>query len=122
MDESRGEKLQNVLSQGRSRRRLLAFLSAVPLAGALAALNNEDGAARRRRKHKHKGKPKNNKKVVSAQISFTDSQLIPSGTQTQVQFNAIDADTRPSSVDLATSHLKAPFTGNYVVNARVTWN
>jgi len=129
METDRNEAVVRSAPTGGTRRRLLTCLSAVPLAGALAALGADDGAARRRhhhrqQKHHHQGngKPNKNRHVISVRISFSGSQLLPSGTATRIAFNAIDADTNPSSVNLATSQFMAPFSGTYLVNAQVAWN
>jgi hypothetical protein len=124
MMNDRFETLTTSFMRGSTRRRLLALLTAVPVVGMLTGLDEHEGAAKRRhrkRKGKGKGKGKIKKKVFSAQMSFTGLQSIPSGTQTTVKFNQIDHDQR-STLDLATSHFRAPFAGTYLVNARMVWN
>jgi hypothetical protein len=139
METDRNEAVVTSSPTGGTRRCLLTLLASVPLVGTLSVLEAEEGAAKRRRpharrhhrkhkkhhhKHHHQGnrKPTKHLKVVSVRMSFTGSQLIPSGTATRIQFNAIDADTNPSSVNLATSQFTAPFAGIYLVDAQVAWN
>jgi hypothetical protein len=103
-----------------TRRSLLALLTAIPLSGAFLGLNENTGVAKRRRRHKkkHRKIPK----IVTSRVTFTGSQMIPSGAQTLVQFNAIDYDTHPPSFDLTTSHFTAPYSGSYTVNVFLAWS
>jgi hypothetical protein len=103
-----------------TRRRLLASLSASAVVGVFMGLRTEAGTAKRRRK----GTRKHNKRVprlVTARVTFTGSQSVPSDTQSLVQFNEIDYDTNPSSFNLTTSQLTVPYSGTYTVNVQVAW-
>jgi C1q domain len=113
-----------------TRRRLLALLTSLPVAAALTTLDDHNSEAKGggHKHHRHSGHRKRKRKkhrrvpsLVTLRVLFTGSQLIPSGTQTAVQFNQIDYDTRPSSFDLATSRFTAPYSGNYTVNVMVAW-
>jgi hypothetical protein len=114
------EALATSLSVRGTRRWLLTLLSASPGVGVFIGLNDEAATAKRHRK----GKRKHNKRVprlVTARVTFTGSQLVPSDTQSLVQFNEIDYDTNPTSVNLTTSQLTVPYSGTYTVNVQVAW-
>ena len=68
MDPVRFDGLATALAAAGNRRRLLSLLSALPVAGALAKLLDEESAAKRRRQgrkthnHRHSGRRKDNRK------------------------------------------------------------